>query len=176
MSLTLGSASYLFTDVGFMSSTFRDFNHLFYLWSTSLSEACPPCHATQKQFILVLFQPHLSIYFIMLCSFQVYSQVIQLHIHIYLFFRVFPFIGYYKILSIGPCVIQLRPCWLYILYIVVCPCNPKSLIYPSPLTLHLKAKKFVSLLLHPLGCHPSSTAERNTSEKLRFSELLLWAY
>ena len=54
--------------------------------------------------------------------------------------------------------------------------NPKSLIYPSPLTLHLKAKKFVSLLLHPLGCHLSSIAERNTSEKLRFSELLLWAY
>ena len=86
-SLTLGSASYLLTDVGFMSSTFRDFNHLSYLWSTSVLEACPPCHTTQKQFILVLFQPHLSIHFTMLCYFQVYSKVIQLHIHIYLFFQ-----------------------------------------------------------------------------------------
>ena len=36
----------------------------------------------------------------MLCWFQVYSKVIQLHIYIYLFFfRFFPIISYYKILE-----------------------------------------------------------------------------
>ena len=50
----------------------------------------------------------------MLCYFQVYSKVIQiyLYISIYLylylfFFRFFSIIGYYKILNIVSCAIQL---------------------------------------------------------------------
>ena len=42
----------------------------------------------------------------MLCSFQVYSKVIQLYIYIYILFRFFSIIGYEKILSIIPCAIQ----------------------------------------------------------------------
>ena len=43
----------------------------------------------------------------MLCWFQVYSKAIQLCVYIYpFFFRFFPHIGYYKILSRVPCAIQ----------------------------------------------------------------------
>ena len=43
----------------------------------------------------------------MLCQFQVYSKVIQLHIYIYLFFFRFVFhIGYYKAFSRAPCAME----------------------------------------------------------------------
>ena len=43
----------------------------------------------------------------MVCQFQVYSKVIQLYIHIYLFFfRFFSHIGYYRVLNRVPCAIQ----------------------------------------------------------------------
>ena len=43
-----------------------------------------------------------------MCSFQVYSKVIQLYINIYLFFfSFFSHIGYYSIESRVPCAIQL---------------------------------------------------------------------
>ena len=38
------------------------------------------------------------------------------------FFRLFSIIGYYKILDIIPCAIQVGPCWLSILCIAVCIC------------------------------------------------------
>ena len=43
----------------------------------------------------------------MLCSFQVYSKVIQLYVYIYpFFFRFFSHMGYYRILSRVPCAIR----------------------------------------------------------------------
>ena len=42
----------------------------------------------------------------MLCSFQVYSKVNQLHIYIYsVFFRFFSHVGHYRVLSRAPCAI-----------------------------------------------------------------------
>ena len=71
----------------------------------------------------------------MLCEFQVYSKMLQLYLYMYpFFFRFFTHIGYYRILNQGPCANKVGPCWLFILYIVVCICNPKFLIYPSLLT------------------------------------------
>ena len=56
----------------------------------------------------------------MLCSFQVYIKVIQLYIHIYLFFQIlFPS----RLLqNINRQCSTVSPCWLTILYIAVCVC------------------------------------------------------
>ena len=40
----------------------------------------------------------------MLCYFLLYSKVIQLYI--YIFFRFFSIIGYYRVLTIVPCATQ----------------------------------------------------------------------
>ena len=45
------------------------------------------------------------------CEFQVYSRVIQLHIHMYPFFTLFSPLGYYIILSKFP-VLYGRSFWL----------------------------------------------------------------
>ena len=42
----------------------------------------------------------------MLCWFQVYGKLIQLYIHIYLFFQILFLIGYYRILDRVSCAIQ----------------------------------------------------------------------
>ena len=43
----------------------------------------------------------------MMCSFQVYSKVIQIHTYMYLFFfRFFSHLGYYRILSSVPCAVS----------------------------------------------------------------------
>ena len=53
-------------------------------------------------------------WFIILCLFQVYSEVIQLYIHIDTFFRFFSFTGYFKILNKVHCSIQYpNPCVCY---------------------------------------------------------------
>ena len=49
----------------------------------------------------------------MLCQFQVYSKVNQVHTHTHIFFRFFSIIGHYKILSMVPCAIA-GPCLFYI--------------------------------------------------------------
>ena len=38
--------------------------------------------------------------------FQVHTKVIQLYIYNILFLKLFSIIGYYEILTIGPCAIQ----------------------------------------------------------------------
>ena len=44
----------------------------------------------------------------------------RIYIYIYIFFfRFFSIIGYYKILRIVPCVIQLCPCWLSTPYVYI---------------------------------------------------------
>ena len=54
----------------------------------------------------------------MLCQLLVYSKVIQLYIHMYLFFfKFFSYLGYYRILSSISCAIYtVGPCWLSILF------------------------------------------------------------
>ena len=53
-----------------------------------------------------------------------YSKVIQIWIHMYLFlFRFFCHLDYYRTLSKVTCAI-VDPCWLSILNIVVCTCQP----------------------------------------------------
>ena len=48
-----------------------------------------------------------------------YSKVIQLYIHMYLFFfRFFPHLGYYRILSKNSLCCTAGPCWCSILNIV----------------------------------------------------------
>ena len=42
----------------------------------------------------------------MLCQFQVYNKVIQLYISMYLVFKFFPHLGYYRILSRVPYALQ----------------------------------------------------------------------
>ena len=49
--------------------------------------------------------------------------MIQLYIYVnLLFFKVISVIGYYKILSIVLCAMELSPCWLSVLHIVVYIC------------------------------------------------------
>ena len=57
----------------------------------------------------------------MLCSFQVYRTVSQLHTHIYIFFfRFFSCIGYYEIYKD---LLQNRPLLIfYFFYTAVCIC------------------------------------------------------
>ena len=45
-------------------------------------------------------------WYTMLCSFQVYSKVIQLYINIYIPFQILFNKGYYKILNIVPCALE----------------------------------------------------------------------
>ena len=68
-----------------------------------------------------------------MCQFLVYHKVIQLYIYIYsFFFRFFSHIGYHRILSRVPCVIQ-QVLIGYLSYIQQCVyVNPKLPIYPSP--------------------------------------------
>ena len=73
----------------------------------------------------------------MLCYFQVYSRVNQLHIYIYhpysFFFQILFHIGYYRILSSVPCAIQ-QVFINYLFYIQQCIyVNLSLLIYPSSL-------------------------------------------
>ena len=64
-------------------------------------------------------------WFTILCYFQVYSKVIQLHIYS-IFSRFFSHIGYYRILSIGSCSVIYFLYWLYV-YV-----HLKLLMYPCP--------------------------------------------
>ena len=55
--------------------------------------------------------------------FQAYSKVIQLYIYFFVCLFCFHILfHYYKILNILPCAITVGPCWLSVLYIVVCIC------------------------------------------------------
>lgn len=60
-------------------------------------------------------------------------EISRIHTHIcVLFFRFLLPIAYYKILSIVPCT-RVSPCWLSILFTVVCFClPPTSDLSPSP--------------------------------------------
>ena len=70
----------------------------------------------------------------MLCWLQVYSKVIQFYI--YIFFQIlFPYRLLQNIECSSLCYI-VGPCWLFILYIVVCICQfqtPNLLLPPLPL-------------------------------------------
>ena len=73
-------------------------------------------------------------WFTVLCSFQVYSKVIQLYVHMYLFFfKLFSHLGYYRILSRAPCPIQ-EVLVGYLFSILCVYINPKILILPSALS------------------------------------------
>ena len=57
----------------------------------------------------------------------------MIQLYIYIFFRIFSIIAYYKILNIVPCVIQQIPV-VYLLYVQkFVSVNPRLSIYPSPL-------------------------------------------
>ena len=81
----------------------------------------------------------------MLYSFQVYSKVIQLYIHIYLFFRLFSLISYQKILSEVPCATQQILVVGYLFYMWQ-SANLKLLIYSS-----LSPLVTISLFFMPVG-------------------------
>ena len=49
---------------------------------------------------------------------QVYSKLINLYVYIYIYVRLFSIIGYYKIVNIVPCVIELV--LIYLVHICVC--------------------------------------------------------
>ena len=73
----------------------------------------------------VFYQTTVDLKCCVLCVEQNDSDI---HVYIYIyffFFGLFSFTGYYKILSIVPCAITVRPCWLSVLYIVVCMLIPK---------------------------------------------------
>ena len=55
---------------------------------------------------IFLFLFYIGVQLIYNVVFQVYSKVIQLHIYTYLFFKFFPHLDYYRILSRAPCAIQ----------------------------------------------------------------------
>ena len=63
----------------------------------------------------------------MLCQFQVYSRVIQLYIYMYIFFFqiLFPYRLLQNIEYSSLCY-TVGPCWLSILYIVVCICSSQA--------------------------------------------------
>ena len=70
----------------------------------------------------------LSLSFLTLCQFQVYSRVIHLYIYIY---PLFSHIGYCRILSRVPCAMQ-QVFVSYLFYIQQCAyVNPNLPIYPS---------------------------------------------
>ena len=67
-----------------------------------------------------------------LCSFEVYSKVIQLYIHVSILFQIlFPFRLLQNIEQSSLCY-TVGPCWLSVLNITVCTCQSQLPIYLSP--------------------------------------------
>ena len=67
-------------------------------------------------------------WFIMLCSFHMYSKEIQLYIYIYIFFlfqNLFSHRLSQNIEQSSLCC-TVGPCWLSVLYIVVCICQSQT--------------------------------------------------
>ena len=81
-------------------------------WGSKESDMTEQLNWTELNFCLFI-EIYLT-YIVMLVSSVQHSD------SVILFFRFFSVIGYYKMLSIVPCAIQLGPCWLSTLYIVVC--------------------------------------------------------
>ena len=81
-------------------------------WGSKESDMTEQLNWTELNFCLFI-EIYLT-YIVMLVSSVQHSDSVILS------FRFLSIIGYYKILSIVPCVIQLGLCWLSTLYIVVC--------------------------------------------------------
>lgn len=79
--------------------------------------------------VLVFFLLNYS-WFTMLCLCHRYSRMIHVCICRYVFFRLFPPLGYCKTLNIASRAIQLRPWCLSVLCTVVCICSSQTPVYP----------------------------------------------
>ena len=95
----------------------------------------------------------------MLCSLQVYNKVIQLYIYVYILFRT---LFHYRLLQdieYSSLCYAVSPCWLSILYILVCNWRRRQW-HPTPVLLPGKTHGWRSLV----GCRLWGLIESDTTE------------